>query len=89
MSEVQTKEAEKLVLSDKQFKELKNILDDQLTSKRKIIDRMGIGEERFYIWLEMGAPISCEKTGSKTRYSADRKELQEWCVQQFPWRKSA
>lgn len=83
-------EVEKLVLTDEQFKELKDILNDQLTSKNKIMKRMNIGEERFYLWLEMGAPISCEENGGTyPRFSADRKQLQEWCVQQFPWRKSA
>ena len=62
--------------------------DDLMFSKREILRRMHIGEERFFLWLELQAPIACEPVRGKIVYSADRRELQAWRVNTFTWRKA-
>lgn len=62
--------------------------EDILYNKQQILDCMGIGNERFFRWLELGAPIACENgRGGRTEYTAHVRDLQEWRARIFTWRK--
>ena len=49
-----------------------------LRSMSEICEEMGVGQKAVRSWVQQGAPIAVEGTGSKTRYSAEAGMLQAW-----------
>ncbi len=53
-----------------------------LKNLAEICAAMGVGPTQVREWAEMGAPIAMDGRGSRTRYSAEMAELQQWRVSQ-------